>query len=374
MDKVETIVIGGGVVGLAIAARIAADGDGVLLLEKGNEIGMGISSRNSEVIHAGIYYAPESLKARLCVAGNRMLYQYCSKRNIPHRRVGKLIVANGEEDESQLEAIRNRALESGVTDLQHTSAKQISELEPAVKGAAGLLSPSTGIVSAHDFMNSLAGDVANRGGQIAVRAEVEAIAQGASGFEITCRIEGEVYQIAADRIINSTGLSAQKLAHKTEFLPREYLIPELHLCRGVYFSYQGRSPFQRLIYPVPERNSVGLGIHATLDLGGQVKFGPDTEYIANEDYSVPTTVPEAYVDAIRRYFPGLDAAKLSPGYAGIRPKLSVRGESPRDFSIEGPETHGIEGYVQLFGIESPGLTASLAIGQYVRDQIATIAA
>ena len=202
MDKVETIVIGGGVVGLAIAARIAADGDGVLLLEKGNEIGMGISSRNSEVIHAGIYYAPESLKARLCVAGNRMLYQYCSKRNIPHRRVGKLIVANGEADESQLEAIRNRALESGVTDLQHTSAKQISELEPAVKAAAGLLSPSTGIVSAHDFMNSLAGDVTNRGGQIAVRAEVEAIARGASGFEITCRIEGEAYQIAADRIIN----------------------------------------------------------------------------------------------------------------------------------------------------------------------------
>lgn len=372
MEKVQTIVIGGGVVGLAIAARLARDGGEVLVLEKGAEIGQGISSRNSEVIHAGIYYGANSLKARLCVEGKQQLYQYCAERNIPHQKVGKLIVATGVEEEAQLEEIAARARANGVVDLVRVSMEQISELEPEVSGRAGLLSPSTGIVSAHDLMNSLVGDITNFGGQIAVHAEVEHVTRGTSGFEVTCSIEGECYQIGSSRLINAAGLSAQQVARCSEFLPSALNIPKLHLCRGVYFSYSGKSPFGRLIYPVPEKNSVGLGIHATLDLGSQVKFGPDTEYIQEEEYRVPSIIPDTYVAAIRRYYPGLDVSRMSPGYAGIRPKLSADGEAARDFCIEGPEQHGIGGCVQLFGIESPGLTASLAIGQYVRDQIATI--
>jgi L-2-hydroxyglutarate oxidase LhgO len=247
------------------------------------------------------------------------------------------------------------------------------KLEPEVSSKAGLLSPSTGIVSAHDLINSLVGDITNFGGQIAVHTEVEHITRQSSVFEVACSIKGEGYQIGSDRLINAAGLSAQQVARHSEFLPSVVNVPKLHLCRGVYFSYSGKSPFERLIYPVPEKNSVGLGIHATLDLGSQVKFGPDAEYIQDEEYRLPNVIPDRYINAIRRYYPGLDVSKLSPGYVGIRPKLSADGESARDFCIEGPEQHGIEGYVQLFGIESPGLTASLAIGQYVRDQIATIA-
>jgi len=372
MDRVRTIVVGGGVVGLAIAARLARDGGEVLVLEKGAEIGQGISSRNSEVIHAGIYYAANSLKARLCIEGKQQLYQYCAERNISHRKVGKLIVATSLEEEAQLEEIALKARVNGVLDLVRVSMQQINELEPEVSSKAGLLSPSTGIVSAHDLMNSLDGDITNFGGQVAVHAQVEHITRESSGFVVTCSIDGQRYQIGSERLINAAGLSAQQVASRSEFLPSVLNIPKLHLCRGVYFSYSGKSPFQRLIYPVPEKNSVGLGIHATLDLGSQVKFGPDTQYIQEEEYRVPNVIPVTYVSAIRRYYPGLDVSRLSPGYAGIRPKLSVEGEAARDFCIEGPEQHGIEGYVQLFGIESPGLTASLAIGQYVRDQIATI--
>ncbi|MFT6643094.1 MAG: L-2-hydroxyglutarate oxidase LhgO [Patiriisocius sp.] len=373
MDRVETIVIGGGVIGLAIAASLARDGSEVLVLEKSPGVGQGISSRNSEVIHAGIYYAADSLKARLCVEGKHRLYQYCAERNIPHQKVGKLIVATDLGEEVQLEEIASKAQTNGVVDLVQVSMQQINKLEPEVSSKAGLLSPSTGIVSAHDLINSLVGDITNFGGQIAVHTEVEHITRQSSVFEVTCSIKGEGYQIGSDRLINAAGLSAQQVARHSEFLPSVVNVPKLHLCRGVYFSYSGKSPFERLIYPVPEKNSVGLGIHATLDLGSQVKFGPDAEYIQDEEYRLPNVIPDRYINAIRRYYPGLDVSKLSPGYVGIRPKLSADGESARDFCIEGPEQHGIEGYVQLFGIESPGLTASLAIGQYVRDQIATIA-
>jgi L-2-hydroxyglutarate oxidase LhgO len=276
-------------------------------------------------------------------------------------------------EEVQLEEIASKAQTNGVVDLVQVSMQQINKLEPEVSSKAGLLSPSTGIVSAHDLINSLVGDITNFGGQIAVHTEVEHITRQSSVFEVACSIKGEGYQIGSDRLINAAGLSAQQVARHSEFLPSVVNVPKLHLCRGVYFSYSGKSPFERLIYPVPEKNSVGLGIHATLDLGSQVKFGPDAEYIQDEEYRLPNVIPDRYINAIRRYYPGLDVSKLSPGYVGIRPKLSADGESARDFCIEGPEQHGIEGYVQLFGIESPGLTASLAIGQYVRDQIATIA-
>ncbi|MFT7243060.1 MAG: L-2-hydroxyglutarate oxidase LhgO [Candidatus Azotimanducaceae bacterium] len=369
MERVQNIVVGGGVVGLAIAAALATDGREVLVLERGAEIGQGISSRNSEVIHAGIYYAEGTLKGRLCVAGKQQLYEYCIERDIPHRRLGKLIVASSHDEIEVLAGIVDRAQRNGVNDLEPLSQTQIKALEPAVNGVAGLLSPSTGIISAHDLMNSLAGDITNGGGQIATHCNVMHITRGIEGFEVMCDIEGEDYQLGCDRVINAAGLSAQAVARKCEFLPSEVRIPDLHLCRGTYFSYGARSPFEHLIYPVPEKNSVGLGIHATLDIGHQLKFGPDTEYISAEDYQLPDQVPDAYITAIKRYFPSLNVAKLSPGYAGIRPKLSAAGESAADFLIEGQDQHGVEGYIQLFGIESPGLTASLAIGQHVLNQL-----
>lgn len=372
MDRVQNIVIGGGVIGLAIAAELAADGREVVLLERGSEIGQGISSRNSEVIHAGIYYAEGSLKGRLCVEGKQRLYEYCVERDIPHRRLGKLIVASSQSEIDVLADIEDRARRNGVNDLEPLSQALIKQLEPDVSGLAGLLSPSTGIVSAHELMNSLAGDITNGGGQIAHHCNVERVTKSVDGFEVICDIDGQDYRLGCDYLINAAGLSAQAVARKCEFLPSQVRIPALHLCRGTYFSYSARSPFQHLIYPVPEQNSVGLGIHATLDMGHQLKFGPDTEYVSAEDYRLPDQVSGQYIAAIQRYFPALDVSKLAPGYAGIRPKLSAAGEAAADFLIEGQSDHCVEGYIQLFGIESPGLTASLAIGKYVRNQLDTM--
>jgi L-2-hydroxyglutarate oxidase LhgO len=374
MDKVDCIVIGAGVVGLAVAARLAEAGSEVLVLERGGEIGQGISSRNSEVIHAGIYYPRGSLKARLCVDGKQRLYEYCEQRSVPHRRTGKLIVATTVDEAQTLDNILQRAVDNEVTDLTPLDQAAIHQLEPSVAGVAGLLSPSTGIISAHEFMLSLAGDVTNQGGQVAFFAEVTKVTGDSGDLRVHCQIDGSDYCISTRTLINAAGLHAQSVADSCDFLPADYVVPQLHLCRGVYFSYAGKSPFQRLIYPVPEQNSVGLGIHATIDLGNQVKFGPDTEYIDQETYHVPTAVPEVYLEAIKRYFPALDPSRLSPGYAGIRPKLSGPDEPARDFVIDGAEQHGIEGFVQLFGIESPGLTASLAIGEYVYEHLDTIKA
>jgi L-2-hydroxyglutarate oxidase LhgO len=256
--------------------------------------------------------------------------------------------------------------------LQWLSGSQLQKLEPQVAGVEALLSPSTGIISAHDLMLSLAGDITNHAGQLALNTTINKLTGTGGGFKVHCEIGGEEYVIGCRQLINAAGLSAQAISNRSEFLPASYVAPNLHLCRGIYFSYSGKSPFQRLIYPVPEQNSVGLGIHATLDMGNQVKFGPDTEYIESEDYAVPDSVPEQYLAAIRRYFPALDVARLTPGYAGIRPKLSGPGEPARDFEIAGVEQHGIAGFVQLLGIESPGLTASLAIAEYVQQHLDTI--
>ena len=374
MDQVDSIIIGAGVVGLAIAARLAEAGHEVLVLERGAEIGQGISSRNSEVIHAGIYYAANSLKAKLCVEGKQQLYEYCKQRSIPHRQTGKLIVATSESESEDLRQIDQRARANGVTDLTWQSARQLKKLEPQVAGVEALLSPSTGIISAHDFMLSLAGDISNHGGQVALHTRVNKITGASNSFEVHCEMAEEDYVIGCRTLINAAGLSAQSISRQCEFLPEDYKAPPLYLCRGSYFSYRGKSPFQRLIYPVPERHSVGLGVHATLDMGNQLKFGPDTEYIDAENYAVPELVPEHYLMAIRRYFPALDAARLTPGYAGIRPKLSGPGEQAKDFEVAGAEQHGIGGFVQLLGIESPGLTASLAIARYVQRHLDTISA
>lgn len=373
MDRVECIVIGAGVVGLAIAARLARAGTEVLLLERGGEIGQGISSRNSEVIHAGIYYPANSLKAKLCVEGKQRLYEYCRERSVPHRQTGKLIVATSDFEVETLADISMRAKDNGVADLVPLDQSDIKRLEPQVSGVAGLLSPSTGIISVHDLMLSLAGDLTNQGGQIALHAAVTRVSRESGVFHVHCLIEGSEYVIASRLLINAAGLSAQSVSEACDFLAPGYQTPTLHLCRGVYFTYSGQTPFQRLIYPVPEKHSVGLGIHATIDLGNQVKFGPDTEYIEYEGYQVPTSVSDTYLTAIKRYFPGLDPTRLTPGYAGIRPKLNGPEEPAKDFVIAGADQHGAEGYVQLLGIESPGLTASLAIGEYVLDHLVTIA-
>ncbi|MFN3238667.1 MAG: NAD(P)/FAD-dependent oxidoreductase [Pseudomonadales bacterium] len=366
MDQVETIVIGAGVVGLAIAARLAESRD-VLVLEQEAEIGQGISSRNSEVIHAGIYYPQGSQKARLCVRGKSLLYDYCQSRQIPYRRTGKLIVATTKAELAELELIQQRAVANGVHDLTHLDASEVAALEPNVRSEAALLSPSTGIVSAHDLMLNLTGDVERRGGSVVTHTRVEEIEFSANDYVVEYTTGGNSYHIRCQQLVIAAGLAAQSLATGFQSPVAEYEVPALHLCRGRYYSYAGAAPFQHLIYPVPEKNTAGLGIHATLDLGGQVKFGPDVEYVDAEDYSVASQVPEHYLAAIAKYFPGVEPAKLTPGYAGIRPKLAGPGEPVADFRIDGQAQHGLKGLTLLFGIESPGLTASLAIAESVEQ-------
>ena len=363
MSDVHTIVVGAGVVGLAIAARLAENAD-VMVLEKHHLIGQGISSRNSEVIHAGIYYQTP-LKAELCVRGKTLLYEYCHERQVPHRQTGKLIVATSEDESTELERLVVQAESNGVLDLQPVDKTQIGQLEPLVSGCAGLLSPSSGVVSAHDLMLSLSGDVSNLGGQVVTRCQVTKIHLAESGFTLKCLIEDEDYEISCQRLVIAAGFGGHDLVNESSELALVKPAPTLHMCKGRYFSYSGKAPFQHLIYPVPEKNMVGLGIHATLDIAGQVKFGPDTEYVEGEDYSLPADIPGDYVDAIKKYFPSIQKDRLAPDYAGIRPKLAGPGEAARDFQIEGPDHHGIENYVQLFGIESPGLTSSLAIAEHV---------
>jgi len=368
MDQVDTCVVGGGVVGLAIARRLAMTSPGVLVLDQNDTIGQGVSSRNSEVIHAGIYYPPGSLKALLCVAGKHQLYAYCQAHQVPHRRLGKLIVATTAAEEAALASILAGAQASGVDDLEFWSEAQVAQSEPAVKATLALHSPSTGIVSAHDLMQSLLADIEQRGGSFVGLTRVERITRDNTGFVVHCQLAQGSYQFSCRRLVNAAGLGAQALAGSCEGLD-PVLIPPLHLCKGHYFSLTGPSPFQRLIYPVPEASGAGLGVHATLDLGGMVKFGPDVEYVQQVNYDVPTDKREAYFEAIGRYYPQLDIKRLLPGYAGIRPKLQGPGDAPRDFEIQGPALHGIAGLVQLFGIESPGLTAALAIADHVHALI-----
>ena len=369
MDEVGVCVVGAGVVGLAVARQLAEQGESPLLLDSHSRYGEGISSRNSEVIHAGIYYASGSLKARLCVRGKQLLYAYCAARAVPFKQLGKLIVATSAAEEATLEAIQSQALANGVEDLAHVDGAKLSEWEPAIKARAALLSPSTGIVSAHGLMTALLGDLEAAGGLFVSNTTVVKVSPGAgpgNSFIVACQTANGPYQFSCRKLVNSAGLGAQQLAKRIDGL-HQASVPPLHLCKGSYFLHTGKSPFNRLIYPVPEKSGAGLGVHATLDLGGQLKFGPDVEFIDQQDYQVSPSRTQAFRSAIRRYYPGLAEDALTPGYAGIRPKLQGPGQPPQDFVIQGQAAHGIPGLVQLFGIESPGLTSSLAIAETVQQ-------
>jgi len=362
---IETVVIGGGVVGLAIAAACAKAGQETYVLERHAAIGQEVSSRSSEVVHAGIYYQPGSLKARLCAEGRDLLYAYARDRDVDAQRIGKLVVATSPAEETALDAIAHRAKANGVEDIRILSAADIHTLEPKIIGTKALLSPSTGIVDSHGMMRALANDLENRSGGIVLRTDVQNVTLRAEGlFEIDMSSNGEPAKITARNLIAAAGLGmanlSTRLPHETPYAP-----PTIHFAKGHYFACRHKSMFRHLIYPVPVDG--GLGTHLTLDLEGNVRFGPDVQWIDRIDYAFddPDGVRLAEFErSIRRYWPGLPDHALSPSYTGIRPKISRQGEPARDFAIHGPRQHGIARLVALYGIESPGLTSSLAIATH----------
>ena len=367
-EMVDVCIVGAGVIGLAIARELAISGKDVLLLEKGPRFGEGVSSRNSEVIHAGIYYPTGSLKAELCVRGKSLLYEYCAARGIGHDQLGKLIVATTDAEEQQLQGIKRQAADNGVDDLIEVSRHRLQKMEPALAARMALFSPSTGIISAPELMTSLLSDLESCGGRLATRSFVSGVRCESRGLTVSCDIDNEIYEFQCQRLVNAAGLGAQQLATSIEGLSQTF-VPPLFLCKGSYFTYQGRSPFSHLIYPIPEDSGAGLGVHATIDLGGQVKFGPDVEYVGTEDYAVSYSRLDQAIRAIRRYFPSLDQKRLVPGYAGIRPKLQASGEAFCDFVIQAEDVHQVPGLVNLFGVESPGLTSSIAIAETVAARL-----
>ena len=360
MEKLDCVVIGAGVVGLAVARALALQGREVMVLEAADAIGTQTSSRNSEVIHAGIYYPQGSLKARLCVQGRQMLYAYCEARGIGHRRCGKLIVATHEAQQAQLQAIQAKAAANGVTDLVLLTREQAVAMEPALHCVAALHSPSTGIVDSHALMLALQGDLEHAGGMVVLNAPLARAQVRADGLMLEMQ---DGTQLIANSVINAAGVHAPALARTIEGLDARH-VPAAHYCKGNYFTLSGRSPFQHLIYPVPE--AAGLGVHLTVDLGGQAKFGPDVQWVDSpDDLVVQPARGEVFYAEVRKYWPALPDGALLPGYAGIRPKINAPHEAASDFVIQGPAEHGVPGLVNLFGIESPGLTSSLAIGEWV---------
>jgi L-2-hydroxyglutarate oxidase LhgO len=360
-DTLDTIIIGGGVVGMAIARRLAMAGQDVAVLEAEPEVGTHTSSRNSEVIHAGIYYPQGSLKAELCVSGRRLLYEYCEKRRVPHRRIGKMIVASGADGELGLQTLLGKARANGVDDLQELDKKQVNAREPAVIASAGLLSPSTGIIDSHELLSSLLADFESAEGVVVCNSRVESIVATGDGFTVVIADDPDS-GVRCRNLINAAGPWAPGIAAGIVGLEARH-VPTAYFAKAHYFSYAGRSPMSMLVYPLPEEG--GLGIHATLDMGGALRFGPDVQWVDGVSYDFDASRKDAFVAAIRSYFPGLDDSRLVPGYTGIRPKVSGPGEPAADFRIDGPEIHGIDGLVNLFGIESPGLTACLAIADHV---------
>lgn len=363
MDRIDTAVIGAGVLGLAVARALALQGREVVILEAEDAIGTHASSRNSEVIHAGIYYAQGSLKARACVAGRERLYAYCAERGVPHRRCGKLIVAADAAQKDELEGIRRRAHANGVADVARLSLAEVRAMEPELACVDALYSPSTGIVDSHALMLAFLGDAENAGAVLALKSPLEAARVTPQGIEL--RVAG-AEPLFARAVVNSAGLRAPGLARRIEGYPPEHAPRELY-AKGNYYTLARRAPFTHLVYPVPEPG--GLGVHVTLDLGGRARFGPDVEWVEAIDYRVDPARAERFYAAIRRYWPGLPDGALEPGYAGIRPKISGRGEPAADFVVQGPRAHGVPGLVHLFGIESPGLTASLALADDVAAQL-----
>jgi len=361
----DCLVVGGGVIGLACARALALAGHEVILVERHDAIGTETSARNSEVIHAGIYYETGSLKAQLCLTGKHSLYAYCNSHGIAYRNCGKLIVASDPGQEPALSAILARAQANGVEDMRAIDGAAARALEPALRASGALLSGSTGIVDSHGYMQALEGDAEANGAMIAFNTPFERATPTPDGFDVQCG-GAEPMRLAARRIVNAAGLGAQSVAQAVEGLPAA-AVPRRFIAKGNYFLLQGKSPFGRLIYPVPEPG--GLGIHVTHDLDGRARFGPDVEWVETLDYAVDPSRADAFYESIRHYWPGLPDGALVPGYAGIRPKLSGRGEPAADFRIDGPAQHGIAGLVNLFGIESPGLTSSLAIAELVRTML-----
>ena len=361
MDRVDCIVVGAGVVGLALARELALRGREVVVLESEDRIGTGISSRNSEVIHAGIYYPAGSLKARLCVAGNRTLYAYCVQHHVEHRRCGKLIVATDATQVEALRQLRDRAAANGVADLQWLDAEEALHLEPRLHCTAALLSPSTGIVDSHGLMRSLCLEAETAGASVVLKSPVLGGRATPKGLEI--RVGGdEPMTLVAARVFNAAGLGALALAHAIEGV-RPASLPPLprRFAKGSYFSLSLAAPFSRLVYPIPPLGA--LGVHLTLDLAGQARFGPDVEWIDREDYDVDPHRADSFYSEVRKYWPGLPDGSLQPAYAGIRPKLHGPGEPAPDFLIQREADHGVPGLVNLLGIESPGLTACLALAE-----------
>ncbi len=364
MDQVDCVVIGAGVVGLAVARALALAGREVLVLEAASAIGMGTSSRNSEVIHAGIYYAPGSLKARLCVQGKAQLYDYCAERGVGHLRCGKLLVATRADQLAQLHGIVDKAARNGVTDLVLLTSAQARALEPELACEAALFSPSTGIVDSHALMLSLQGDLENAGGLLVLNSTLETAEFSDSAIKL---VACDGTRLQARTVVNAAGLQAPALARHFKGLDPHH-VPRAWFAKGSYFTLAGRAPFSHLIYPVPQ--AAGLGVHLTLDLGGQAKFGPDVQWVDSpDDLDVDPARGEAFYAEVRQYWPGLKDGALMPGYAGIRPKIHAPDAPAGDFLIQGPAVHGVPGLINLFGIESPGLTSALAIGDYVVDLV-----
>ena len=365
VERVECVVAGAGVVGLAVGRALALAGREVWVLDGAEGVGTGISSRNSEVVHAGIYYPAGSLKARFCVEGKALLYDYCAERGVAHQRLGKLIVAADEAEVPTLQTIRARAAANGVNDLEMLSGEAARALEPALRAAGALLSPSTGIVDSHALMLAFQGDIENAGGAVVAHAKV--LGGRAQDGTVLLRLGGaEAMELECEVMVNAVGLHAPDLARSIEGVPGES-VPPRYYCKGSYYSLMGQAPFSRLIYPVPEK--AGLGVHLTIDLGGQARFGPDVEWVEEEDYGVNIRRADGFYAAIRRYWPGLADGQLAPGYAGIRPKISGPLDPAADFVVSGPDEHGAAGLVNLFGIESPGLTSSMAIGRFVSGMV-----
>eukprot|EP00904_Undaria_pinnatifida_P009176 jgi/Undpi1/5389/HiC_scaffold_2.g00670.m1 len=399
VERVDCLVVGAGVVGMAVARALAIKGREVLVCEKERAVGQGTTSRSSEVIHAGLYYTPGSLKARFCVRGREALYRYCSERGVPHRRCGKLIVASSDLQLPALRGLHKRAEVCGVGDVRVVGAEEAKEMEPEVLCTQALLSPSTGIVDSHALTLALQGDAEAHGAVVSLRTPVHG-AQVLSDGQVLASVEG--MDLRCRTVVNCSGLSAVDLARRVQGSTPSS-VPQAFFAKGNYFRYTGMCPFRRLVYPLPEPNQAGLGVHATIDLAGQVRFGPDVEWVSRPtnkagafdadgfDYSVDPGRSVAFAEAIRRYWPGVDESKLVPDYSGIRPKLTGPDGAPgsaagvfgrddtddvrerskvigaADFAIQGPASHGVLGLVNLMGIESPGLTASLAIGEHVAE-------
>jgi L-2-hydroxyglutarate oxidase LhgO len=366
-ERVDAVVIGAGVVGLACARALALQGREVLVLEKAEAIGTETSSRHSEVIHAGIYYPVGSLKARFCVEGKLKMYRFLDEHGVPYKRLGKLIVATSEDQIPALQQIQDRAVKAGVDDLTFLSHNEVTAMEPDLRCVTALLSPSTGVLDSHSYMLALQGDAEERGGMIAFHAPVEGGRIDEDGIELVVG-GADPMTLKATTVVNSGGLHAQPLAASLQGFPAEHVPPQ-YFCKGNYYTLSGvRAPFSHLIYPAPEQ--AGLGIHLTLDLGGQARFGPDVEWVDSIEYTVDPRRADSFYAAVRKYWPGLPDDSLQPGYAGMRPKIQAPGQPALDFMVQGPRDHGVPGLVNLFGIESPGVTSSLAIADHVAELLA----